>query len=67
MCLENVIDMAEGSMVSTGLMSLLLENQGQFLCLEVAAAEECCPAQKNRELNTKGVVGEVQIIISVCT
>lgn len=67
MCLANVIDMAEGSMLSSASMSLLLENQGQFPCLEVAVTEECCPAQKKSELNTKGVVGEVQIIIFVCT
>lgn len=66
-CLENIIDMAERSMLSTALTSLFLENQGQFPCLEVAVAEECCPAQKKRELDTKGVVGEVQIIFFVCT
>lgn len=67
MCLANVIDMAEGSMLSSALMSLVLENQEQFPCLEVAVAEEYCPAQKKREHDTKGVVGEARIIIFVCT
>lgn len=67
MCLENVMDMAEGSVLSTALMSLLSKNHGQLPCLEGTVAEECCPAQKERDLDTKGVVGELQIIICVCT
>lgn len=59
------MDMAEGSMLSTALMSLLLENQGQFSCIEGAVAENCCSAQKKRELGTKGVLGEIRIIVFV--
>lgn len=63
MCLDNIIRVAEKSILGRALMSLLFENQGRFPYLEVIVAEESCPSQKKRTLTTKEVVDEVQIII----
>ena len=53
MCLENVIDAEEESMLSRALMSPLFENQEQFPRLQVAVAEESCPLQKKGNSSRK--------------
>lgn len=53
-------------MLSRDLMSLPFENQGQFSMLTCGHGRGKLPCKEKRELVTKAVVGEVQIIIFVC-